>query len=500
VAGLGVFSQLQLLDVLIEKGILPRYAFPVDVVALWLNKPTQWNRGEEIQRDLTIALSEYAPGADVIVDGKIHKSVGLYTPFVQSPDYSPSGWYYECNKCHHVQFATTDESIAQPTWTTCSMCGEKVGGNPHYAIMPAIVPKGFRTNWSWKDFTRYRGEGQDKAGFASSAQLVAGERAERGALQFDQRMFVHNRTGDLFVVNRGPSDADDAPGFEICPQCGADINSLGIDHKIPGTGTKCSGGKRATLSVLLHNFNSDIVLMGVRLPYGYSAYPGEPSGRAAWLSFATALRLAAASHLQIDPEELAMGIRPWQEPDTGRLSAEVFLYDTLPNGAGYAAEVTADIEAVLRRALELTANCPTPCETACYRCMLDYENQRHHGLLDRYLAYDVISYVLDGDVPELSTEIGNKSLLHLAPYAGDVVLYGSSPVYGRVVDPAHNRPIAVIPVHTLRTRSMQQFNSTDVGGAHPIVVSHFDLVRRPFWVWDRIVPILQGRSDTKHIE
>jgi hypothetical protein len=47
-------------------------------------------------------------------------------------------------------------------------------------------------------------------------------------------------------------------------------------------------------------------------------------------------------------------------------------------------------------------------------------------------------------------------------------------------------PSPVIPVHTLQTRSMQQFRlRTDVGGAHPIVVSHFDLVRsEPFWVWD----------------
>ena len=498
VAGLGVSSQL--LDVLIEKGILPRYAFPVDVVALWLDKPTQWNRGEEIQRDLTIALSEYAPGADVIVNGKIHTSVGLYTPFVQSPDYRPSGWYYECNKCHHVQFASTDASATRPSWTECSMCGEKVGRNSHYTIMPAIVPKGFRTIWSWKDSKRYRGEGQDRAGFASSAQLVAGDSAELGATQFDQRMFVYNRTGDLFVVNRGPSDGDKTPGFEICPKCGADMKFQEVEHKLPGTGIECSGGKQATLSVLLHNFNSDIVLMGVRLPNGYSAYPGEPGGRAVWLSFATALRLAAAAHLQIDPEELAMGIRPWREPDTGRLSAEVFLYDTLPNGAGYAAEVTADIEAVLCRVLELTANCPTACETACYRCMLDYGNQRHHGLLDRYLAHDVISYVLDGSIPELTSEIGRKSLLHLAPYAGEVVVGGSSPIYGRVIDPAYNRPVAVIPVHTLQTRSLQKFNSTDVDGAHPVVVSHFDLVRRPFWVWDKIVPIMQGRSDAKSID
>src|SRR5690606_26921092 len=63
----------QLLEVLVASGLLPKYAFPVDVVAL--NIPVDGEPGSSneemdgpdlLQRDLKIAIAEYAPGADII--------------------------------------------------------------------------------------------------------------------------------------------------------------------------------------------------------------------------------------------------------------------------------------------------------------------------------------------------------------------------------------------------------------------------------------------------
>ncbi len=58
-----------LLDALLDAGLLPRYAFPVDVVQLHTEPlARQWNTERGLQRDLSIALSEYAPGSEVIRD------------------------------------------------------------------------------------------------------------------------------------------------------------------------------------------------------------------------------------------------------------------------------------------------------------------------------------------------------------------------------------------------------------------------------------------------
>ena len=33
-------------------------------------------------------------------------------------------------------------------------------------------------------------------------------------------------------------------------------------------------------------------------------------------------------------------------------------------------------------------------ESACYRCLLEYDNQRYHALIDRYLAVDTLDNYL----------------------------------------------------------------------------------------------------------
>jgi hypothetical protein len=216
----------------------------------------------------------------------------------------------------------------------------------------------------------------------------------------------------------------------------------------------------------------------------------------------TALRQGAASFLQIDPEELAMGIRPWIDPTHGWLSAEVYLYDTLPNGAGYAAEVAENIEAVFNRALEIVTECPENCETACYRCLLEYGNQGYHAFIDRHLALDLLRFVIDGELPTLSQEASTNSIQRLEPFALNSTLEihteGQS-AFGVIQDRDVRRNIFIIPTHTFRELTQEAPERVTRLKYHPVFVSQFDLERRPFWVWDMLTPILQGQSDNTRL-
>lgn len=489
-----------LLDLLIEKGLLPRYAFPVDVVALWLEEPSRWNRGDEIQRDLAIALSEYAPGAEVIVDGKVHQSIGLYAPYTDNPSYRPTGWYYECPACHYVLF---DGSANRPVWEECPQCKTLVGQSTTYKVMPAIEPAGFRTDWAKirSDRARkYRGDGQEKAGYASPAQLVAGANADTGTLNLDGRLYTLQRTGDLFIVNRGPKSApNEPPGFYICPTCGRVLDSPNAIHDDPYSGKPCKKSGASTRSVLLHKFNTDVVLLGVNLPRGYSADPSWKSGRGVWLSLGTALRQGAAAQLQVDPEELAMGIRPWSQPGQAGLSAEIFLYDTLPNGAGYAREVAAEIDQVLQRAAEIVGNCAGSCGTACYRCLCDYGNQSYHPLLDRFLAADILRFLETGvePAPFPAEEASREMLRRMEDFVrgSDFTIErdrATGALFGRIQG---SRTVGLVPAHTLRAHDTDLAN--EIRGVWPVLVSEFDLTRRPFWVWNQLDSIRKGQSDSK---
>ena len=53
----------QILDFLASRNVLPKYGFPVDVVSLKVQSTDEWAQQIELDRDLRIALSEYAPGS-----------------------------------------------------------------------------------------------------------------------------------------------------------------------------------------------------------------------------------------------------------------------------------------------------------------------------------------------------------------------------------------------------------------------------------------------------
>ena len=474
-----------LLATLITRGVLPRYAFPVDLVALWTREPSRYTRGEEVQRDLQIALSEYAPDAEIVIDGWKYRSVGLYTPYEDNPTYEPDVWFYECPDCHYVQVGESDAQ--ESTWKSCPMCDGPITGGAKRRAVPGIRPQGFRTDWTRKG-EKYRGGVRERAGFATAAQLSAGETASQGELRCSGRLWVHRRSGDLYTVNHGPGEA---PGFWICPRCGRNLKHQTEEHRRPvHPATKC-GGRPQRRSSLLHSFQSDVAMLAVNFPETLDANPTSPSGRATWLSLGSSLLRSAAAYLQIDTGELAAGVRPWIDPE-GRLLGEVFVHDTLPNGAGYAEEVAGNIEGILRGAAQLCAQCPGDCETACYRCLLDYGNQQHHGLLDRHLAQSVLNYVLDGIEPELSWKRQLDALRRLSYFASEDIMQMNTVIGGVGVPGLLSMPgeqkYSLWPLHSLCVP--RRDHSEKVGrktGTVALFPTEFDLVRRPFWVWNKIL-------------
>ena len=493
-----VREEEDLLEVLIRKGVLPRYAFPVDLVALWKEEPTPYNRGEEVQRDLQIALSEYAPDGEVVIDGEVYTSTGLYTPFAANPSYEADSWFYECPDCRYIQIA--DQADVRPTWMACPICRKPVDASQWRRPTPAIRPRGFRTDWT-EEPRKHRGESRERVGFTTTAQLHAGDTARNAGEQCcSGRLWIHHRAGELYVVNRG--NPNEQPGFWICPQCGRSLRSAGENHQVPervrSDHSRICRGRSTQKAVLLHGFRSDVALVAVELPATLGANPVYPRGRAAWLSFGNALLRAAATHLQIDTNELAVGMRPWQHPD-GRLMGEVFLYDTLPNGAGYADEFVHDIDRILEVAHDICAGCRnTHCETACYRCLLDYGNQRYHALLNRHIAVDLLDFIREGREPELSLEKQERALGHLEHFALPGSGYNLASVVvhdfqqGRQIERILTTPegsrISLWPIHTLRL-PLQEYMAITAREREivPVYISEFDLTIRPFWVWNQIL-------------
>jgi hypothetical protein len=118
-----------------------------------------------------------------------------------------------------------------------------------------------------------------------------------------------------------------------------------------------------------------------------------------------ALAKAACDLLEIEPGELMAEYRPALTRD-GRLGkeAEIFLYDTLPGGAGFSSQLVDRGQELFQCALQLMKACPEQCDASCYRCLRSFKNKFEHGLLDRHVGAELLEYLLTGRLPGFNTK------------------------------------------------------------------------------------------------
>jgi hypothetical protein len=83
--------------------------------------------------------------------------------------------------------------------------------------------------------------------------------------------------------------------------------------------------------------------------------------------------------------------------------AEIYLYDTLPGGAGFVRRVGMLGLRVFEEALRILEDCPDGCDRSCYRCLRSYKNKFEHDLLDRHLGASLLRFALNGTPPALDT-------------------------------------------------------------------------------------------------
>ena len=114
-----------------------------------------------------------------------------------------------------------------------------------------------------------------------------------------------------------------------------------------------------------------------------------------WLiSLMEALKVAVQAEFQLEERELAAEILAQKDAtkNSVRLEAPMLFYEAAEGGAGVLNRLVEEESAlarVARRALsichfdEYGQDTEGACEVACYRCLLSYQNQTHHLLLDR---------------------------------------------------------------------------------------------------------------------
>lgn len=401
------FSQQMLSERLASAGVLPMFGFPTRVRLLFTSIPTRgfpWPpEGGTVDRELDIAISQFAPGSETVKDKRVFKAVGVVDlvpagntvrvrPGLTPPLFGDNGAAVGnarlgiCHACQAV--ASLDPQPLPP-----------VGGAP---LMPQECPVCHAVQMVGLDAREPRHffcfSGTD---FDGTFEWVP--RATRPMVSVDTADSLHLPDTNVRVCAAATeivsvNDNGGEGGFDFHPVALRSAAGRGA-YAVRGEASEGApaGGYRIAL---LSRRHTDVLLADFdQWPAGVFADPRTVPGRAAWYSFAFLLRTAAAALLDVDVQELQAGIRTLQVAGIPR--GQAFLSDSLENGAGYCRwlAVPENFQQMLSAACDLiagqvgskwaSAEHSDRCDTSCNHCLRDFYNLQYHGLLDWRLALDM---------------------------------------------------------------------------------------------------------------
>ena len=399
----------KLLDRLLYCGKLPRYAFPTDVATFHVFDRDRSSRFRPImrfapQQGLPVALSQYAPSKQVWISGKCYTSGAVYSV---NPDERYAAWeakriYLECSECGFAKTYPLSEAVRNDT-RDCEACGSEESFGPgRYWIRPP----GFAHPIDLPEVTSP--DDVPETSYATRAKLSMGTPDEgAGWIGVNQRVRILRSRQHLMVSNTGPNK----DGYTYCTACGRIEASACPSPTLIGPHPKpfptddndqtCEGVSPTRHIVLGTDFITDIALFSLRVTPPLSLRPGYTSTSVALRTVSEGLAHAACRLLEIEPGEIMAEFRPALTPGANtELEAEIFLYDTLPGGAGFSSQLADRGRELFQLALHIMEACPEGCETSCYRCLRSFKNKFEHRLLDRHVGIALLKYLLTGQHPE----------------------------------------------------------------------------------------------------
>jgi len=377
-------SKRDLLGYLGSHNILPKYGFPTDAVELRTNHlHIPEAKQIELQRDLRLAITEFAPGAEIVAAKHVWISGGLHRPHSKQ---WPINYYSICPECNGI-FTTLGSEI-----DTCPRCGNKLkGAGNHQTLKKFIEPEfGFvvknqeprpsgesrplRVYSSRVYFAEYRIPGKENL---PTNDLQSVENLHTSKIKINQR---YSRYGWLIVINEGKSKS----GFRVCRSCGAAESApppwerahrgRPAPHTNPITNRQCNGFLE-TYS-LGHKFMTDI------LELRFDGMLANQAEENTWRSVLYALLEGASESLGIRRSDLD-GTLYYNH---GSSIPSLILYDDVPGGAGHVKRILKYLpDTILAARDRMNLDC-CGLETSCTECLRNYRNQPFHETLKRGLA------------------------------------------------------------------------------------------------------------------
>ncbi len=359
-----------LIDFLVRNNVLPKYGFPVDTVEL-IPDINAVGRGKALQlaRDLQMAIAEYAPGAEVVADGKMYVSRYIRKMPGKNADAAWEKGFY-CPKCPTCGQPNFTKDPVTGSGRECVSCHTPI---KRLSWRKTLEPRmGFCAEKNARPVPMHRPEHD----FKTDDYYIGDPHRNLIAKQIfevnGQSLQIESTSNDSLVVI-GQTD------YKVCPACGyASETGIPLEHK-NSRGYRCVNKEGNSAEYRLsHDFKTDVAKI--------TFVTQEAADINVMLSVLYALLEGLSREMGIERTDIK-GCLFYTSVD-GCMIFSVVLYDAVAGGAGHVRRiVTADGQAfqrVLAKAISVVDNCD--CDSSCYRCLRNYYNQKIHDNLNRNQA------------------------------------------------------------------------------------------------------------------
>ncbi|MCR6659661.1 MAG: DEAD/DEAH box helicase [Asticcacaulis sp.] len=386
-----------LLSALADRGFLPGHGFPNHVVTFIPKRPPHSPetadgrrsfRAAGPQRSLDLAIRDYAPGSEVVLDGLVHRSAGVTLNWKRPAseekvsEVQSLSIHWHCNDC-----GASDSTKRFPEG--CTACGSANFDQTEY-----LQPAGFTVD----PRENYHADTDTISYVPAQPPEVSTRDAPWRALPWpDTGRMRQSRIGRVFYANHGP----EGNKYALCLHCGrAETEPLqGSDHQPllehrplrwgrTESHDRCQGNDNAWKIkrhiALGHEITTDVLELQL----------ARTMSEGAANALAIALRESLARQLGIEADEMGFATRMMPGPYAA-VSPSLLLFDKAAGGAGFAVSIEDYLESVLKGCEDIL-DCRTPgCVKACAACVLTSDAPDREDALDRVEALDYLrAYLL----------------------------------------------------------------------------------------------------------
>ena len=341
-------------------------------------------------RGLDIAIREYAPGAQVVIDGRVHRSVGVSLQWhsggmVNEAQKFDIAW--RCAECGSV--GVMENAYSNSDDLSCTHCQADIPLNSRKDV---LRPGGFVTDFF-----------ESASNDVTSQKFIRVERprihllGEAMALPDVRCGFIkYGHKGSVFYHSSGEHEH----GYAVCMNCGRADSMTSQnntpkalmpdeEHRPVGGGRvgsqkdkNCSGEAVKKNVYLGYQITTDVLELFLKNPKTGQWLSDHRDDQVIATTIAVALRDVVADRLGISTSEMGFSYRLDKDLATNTGRSVIQIFDQASGGAGFVLAGLDDVVGLLK-AVKDKLICKVDCDNVCSSCLAAQDSRVEQEELDR---------------------------------------------------------------------------------------------------------------------